>query len=1660
MKFAPQGQKNDQRIVTYATVKDHIITYIQKTYEHGKDIADSLRELKVKDLTAVEPTRQLSTKSVEAEQKIEQHGFDYLYQAEIKSFVERKHVLEQNLNKAYALIFGTYCVKTMQSRVEQYPDFESKIQDDPIELLKAIKILVHDTVRAKYPYASLTETLERMLLVKQQQNEKVGDYVKRFKQERDNLKLMTGSHILDEFVENSTEYRDQTDKAAKQKLKDGAFSKWMAFLMIRGSDQDKYGSLSTMFRTRYSLGEDKYSKTVTDASDVLSQHKWDKVPDKNRNNSNRSPKKDDATASASATTTETSFAQQQEKTCYCCGKKGHIVPQCPDKNKPREEWFMRRAENLMNAEQRRQDEETPDDVSQVTEAPSAASTRTYNTQRRAWSGVQVCLHGRAEAAEQMREEITLDNGSTCNIFCNEELVDNVRQSDHPLRLNTNAGSLTCNEVADLPMPGVGTTEDALVWLERSAITNILSFAKLIDAGYWITFDSKKGDAFLIHTLDGVIKFERTPEGLYNFRPSQAYKDGLAQEAKRKDKDDDPEGQSNLVTTLAENRHGYTQRQFERAKRARKLYHIIGTPTVENFKALLRMNIIQNCPVTVEDVTIAEKIFGPSISSLKGKSTRSKPKPVEADIIQIPKEILVKHREVELCIDTMFINECAMLTSIDRTVRFRALIPIENRDQDEYFRAIDVIFRKYNKAGFLIVRIQCDGEYKAMMSKVQDDLDIVMNYTNASDHVPEAERNNRTIKERFRAEYHRLPYKAIPRIMIRTLAMECTRKLNLFPVKGGVSDHYSPHMIMNQTNLDYSKHCCVPTGAYVQANHESNPTNTNVSRTRDGIYLRANSNIQGGHEVMDLNSGRRITCRKVTEVPVTEVVIKAVEEMAYKQGFKTLKFKNRRGDIFHDTDWIAGVEYDDVENQNDENEEEDEDYNDDEVGNDPEDEDLGDEDEFDPNELDELKAEIEDEANPNEHPEDDDDEEPDEDEPEPDEEPEQEEEPPNETAVVSGESEGDDAEEQHESPEREIRRSTRESVVPERLSYLEVDDKSTRQVTFDDHRTPEIEYCHNLIAQVHPNPDEDVEYETSHAILIARYMDEINGQVTSQGAEYAHSFGQQHLLHKGLKVFGQAGHKAASKEIDQLHRRNCFTPISVNEMTPSERKKAMEALMFLTEKRDKSVKGRMVYNGKPTREWLTREDSASPTAALESIMITAVIDAKERRDVMCADIPNAFIQADMPTVEDGDEKVVMKITGVLVDMLTQLNPELYGPYVVYERGRKVLYVQVLKAIYGMLQAALLWYNKFREDLEGQGFEFNPYDPCVANRMVKQKQHTIRFHVDDLMSSHVDSKVNDDFETWLQAKYGEHNAVVAHRGKVHDFLGMIFEFYDDGTVTLDMSAYVENMLDDFPMKLKKSETARTPAGDGLLNHGQGKKLEKGQSEQFHTSVAKGLYVSKRARPDIQPTIAILCTRVRDPNLADWNKLVRLMKYLNGTRKMKLTLSADNLRVIKWYVDASFAVHPDFKSHTGGTMTFGRGAVQSKSQKQKLNTRSSTEAELVGADDVVTPILWTKQFMEAQGYPVEENILYQDNKSTILLQENGRKSAGKRSRALNVRYFFLTDQVEKGNVSIQYCPTDEMWADFFTKPLQGEKFLYFRAMIMGLDLPKNPPKSSLKS
>ena len=325
----------------------------------------------------------------------------------------------------------------------------------------------------------------------------------------------------------------------------------------------------------------------------------------------------------------------------------------------------------------------------------------------------------------------------------------------------------------------------------------------------------------------------------------------------------------------------------------------------------------------------------------------------------------------------------------------------------------------------------------------------------------------------------------------------------------------------------------------------------------------------------------------------------------------------------------------------------------------------------------------------------------------------------------------------------------------------------------------------------------------------------------------------------------------------------------------------------------------------------------------------------------------------------------------------------------------------------------------------------------------------------MSSHVDLRVNDTFLAWLNSKYGKYGEVKGLQAKYHDFLGIKIDFCSKKHLILDMRKYVRNMLDDFPIKFGKDDTLPTPATNNLLEAGNGKPLFKAWKEQFYSIVAKGLSLTKRARPpDVHIVIAILSTRAKEPTESDWAKLVQVMKYLHSAWLFTLTITAQDILVIKWTVDASSAVHPDFKSHTGGNLHFGgilMGSIVSLSRKQKLNTKSSTEAELVAANDISSLILWTQLFMEEQGYPIERNLLYQDNKSAILLEQNGKKSSSKRTRHKpEYQVFFLTDHHECGYIAIEYCPTDEMVGNYMAKLLQVSKFLHFREMIVGLQHP----------
>jgi hypothetical protein len=452
---------------------------------------------------------------------------------------------------------------------------------------------------------------------------------------------------------------------------------------------------------------------------------------------------------------------------------------------------------------------------------------------------------------------------------------------------------------------------------------------------------------------------------------------------------------------------------------------------------------------------------------------------------------------------------------------------------------------------------------------------------------------------------------------------------------------------------------------------------------------------------------------------------------------------------------------------------------------------------------------------------------------------------------------------------------------------------------------------------------------------------------------------------------------------------------------------------------------------------------TPTLALESVLITATIDAHEERDVAIVDVPGAFLSADM------DEEVIMTIRGRLAELMVKAAPNIYRKYITLDANNQpILYVKLQKALYGCLRSALLFYEKLVRDLTSQGFKINQYDPCVANKLVKGEQFTLTWHVDDIKMSHKDSNEVTKVIEWLKGIYGDNMHV--SRGLVHEYLGMTLDYTVKGEVKITMVDYLKGVIGDFPEVI--DGTAPTAASEHLSNVRPDEErvlLEEDRARAFHHAVAQLLFASSIARKDIQLAVSFLTTKVKQPDEDDWNKLKRLLTYIRGTIYMPLILRANSLSIIKWWVDASYATHGDCRGHTGAMMSLGRGSIIGMSKKQKLNTKSSTECELVGVDDASPQMLWKRYFIEGQGYNIEASILNQDNLSAILLEKNGRASSSKRRNNINVRYFFIKDRIASGELTVKHYPATEMLADHFTKPLQGTMFRAFREEIQGIPI-----------
>ena len=246
----------------------------------------------------------------------------------------------------------------------------------------------------------------------------------------------------------------------------------------------------------------------------------------------------------------------------------------------------------------------------------------------------------------------MDNQSTTDICCKNSILKNIRKVNKISKLHTNGGVLVSNMKGDLP--GYGA-----VWFHEGAITNILSLSN-IKKRRKIEYDLTTGDTFIVTGKNGSrIEFKASDFGLYYY-----------------DLNIDPD--FSFLQTVAENKFPYSNRQFQRGKLAREVCHSIDNPLMESFNKILRTNGLRNCPVTIEDINIAENIFGKDVSTLKGNTTRRKSNIVINDYLEVPEELKKAQVNMHLCVDIMYMQMQMFLVRVSKHIKYVTINPIKER----------------------------------------------------------------------------------------------------------------------------------------------------------------------------------------------------------------------------------------------------------------------------------------------------------------------------------------------------------------------------------------------------------------------------------------------------------------------------------------------------------------------------------------------------------------------------------------------------------------------------------------------------------------------------------------------------------------------------------------------------------------------------------------------------------------------------------------------------------------------------------------------------------------------------------------------------------------------------------------------------------------------
>ena len=445
------------------------------------------------------------------------------------------------------------------------------------------------------------------------------------------------------------------------------------------------------------------------------------------------------------------------------------------------------------------------------------------------------------------------------------------------------------------------------------------------------------------------------------------------------------------------------------------------------------------------------------------------------------------------------------------------------------------------------------------------------------------------------------------------------------------------------------------------------------------------------------------------------------------------------------------------------------------------------------------------------------------------------------------------------------------------------------------------------------------------------------------------------------------------------------------------------------------KARLVAQGFTQKYGIDYEETYSPVVRFESVRTVLALAAKLGFKLHQMDIKTAFLNGEL------EEEIFME------------QPEEF-----IEKGKEEMVCKLKRSIYGLKQSARCWNTELDQKLRSIGFVQSKNDPCIYTRITEGELFVIAVYVDDIIQAGKNEKDIEEVKKKISKKFD-----AVDMGPLHYFLGVKVIQSENGSVWIGQPSYIKTVLSKF--KMEDCNPVETPADASQKLKKAEENEELIDKELYQSAVGSILYISTRTRPDVSYAIGSCARFSANPTKCHWTAVKRIMRYLKGTFNFGLIYSSTNPNDLVGYSDADWAGDVnDRKSTSGYVFKICGGAVSWRSKKQSCVALSTAEAEYMALASATQEAIWMKHLIADLHIEILEKpvCIHEDNQSTICIAKNHQYHG--RSKHIDIKFHFTRDQVISGNIELNYCKSENMVADLFTKPLSGPQFKRLRELL----------------